>query len=134
MTNVIKVAKSDKDVDSNNPNDFIFHSLYNTFKIIKSDIYEWDSPSAAGEYTTTIAHGLANPACFLLFFNFGDTVSMVLSNISSIAWGETASATPATYVYNAYIDSTNIGFTYRHPLNTNITVGVRYYIFETPLI
>lgn len=38
MEQVVKVAKIGEDARSTDPNDFIFHSSYNTFKIIHEDI------------------------------------------------------------------------------------------------
>lgn len=69
----IRVSKSGKDVlTSTDPNDFIMHSRYNTFKIIETGMGTKTASGGAGDYNQTIALTRPNASCYLLFVQFPD--------------------------------------------------------------
>lgn len=59
MTYVVAVAKIGKRADSTDPNDFIFHSSYNTFKIIKQQTIPLTLAASTNNQTFSISHGLS---------------------------------------------------------------------------
>lgn len=143
MSKIIAVSKSSKNVlTSTDPNDFIFHSAYNTFKILESGTAEFSFGTAAGFYTGTINHSVGNPACFLLFVLMDSQATICVSGQShafdSIDPLIVPSTPPTTsvdrYVDLANITSTTLKFEYCKISNTGTdTIKVKYYIFETPL-
>lgn len=58
MKQVVKVAKIGKDTNSTNPNDYIFHSDYNTFKIIKEGTYSGSHDGSPATQEFSVAHDL----------------------------------------------------------------------------
>ena len=60
MTQIIAVSKAGKDVTViTNPNDFIFHSEYNTLKIIAEPVINQSVPAGTTAIYTLLAHGLS---------------------------------------------------------------------------
>lgn len=125
---VIKIAKSGINADTSlDPNDYIFHSDLNTFKVLKEG-------TAAITYTSdgdyTINHGLSltNEASFDLFLEFPD--------------GYTVKCAGENYVYSrdqqwtvidAIITTTQIKFTLDRISGSDTAITAKYYIYETPL-
>ncbi len=59
MINVISVSKSGKNtLTSTDPNDFIFNSQYNTFKLIVSGTVTAGIPGTVSSYEIDVNHGL----------------------------------------------------------------------------
>ena len=56
MAYAVKVAKIRENVDSTDPNDFIFHSSYNTFKILAEGTLLAQNINSYPK-TITLAHG-----------------------------------------------------------------------------
>jgi hypothetical protein len=122
-----KVSKQGIDaLAATNPNNYIFHSDLNTFKILKEG-------NATINYTTdgvyTFAHGatLSNPTSFLVYMKFPDGKTGVLPGK-----GFLFSYDSSFNVSETYIDTTNIGMYIAGPGSAQ-TLTVKYYIFETPL-
>ncbi len=121
MTQTIQVSKQNKDVLTiTDPNDFIFKSSLNTFKIISSDTVS--GTVNTDPYTITLAHSQSGVPGFYAFCKFPDGYV----------------AMPQEYEYSSYrwwyveADSTNLYFVFKN-YGTVFTPVVRYYIFETPL-
>jgi len=120
---VMKIAKQNIDAStSKDPNDYIFHSDLNTFKIIKE--VETSVSVTGGGGTFTLAHGLVTPASYSIFFKFTDGV--VINGV-----GENANKTQQ--IYNIRMDDTNIKFQVSNTPNATYTLYIKYYIYETPL-
>lgn len=132
MTEILAASKSAKNVlTATDPNDFIFHSSYNTFKILATGIVSISS-SAGTTVTSVIAHGLGTRNGFLLLWNPGDDTNRFHD------------AETATYTANAgthHVDTTHINIVTGHMDSTNLTIEyfcqdtgdtvyVKYYIFE----
>lgn len=125
---VLKVSKTGKNaLTSTDPNDYIFHSDLNTFKIIKEG-------TTTVEYTSnkyyTFSHGasLDDPASFLCFAKFPDGTTELIAGR-----GETWSINYAFVIRDLYIDTSNIGFYLQRLSGSNTDIDIKYYIFETPL-
>ena len=128
MSNEIRLSKSGVNaLTATNPNDFIFHSAYNTFKIIATgtlnQVVNFASP------TLEITHGLSYipiAYCFMkadtndeatstqyMFLETGDYSNVGIDTIRSDA---TKLYIPVRQ-FNAY----------------DVTIKIRYYLFEVPL-
>jgi hypothetical protein len=125
---VFKVSKTGVDAEvSTNPNDYIFHSDLNTFKILKEGV---GNITYTGDGLYTVAHGLSSytPTSSLMFIQFPDGYSAMLPGLG-IAYSRDGE-------FNArmgYIDSTNIAFYLYRVSGSATALKVKYYIFETPL-
>ena len=125
---VFKVSKDGVDAtDSVDPNDYIFHSDLNTFKIIKEGIANITYTS--NQYYT-FAHGasLSDPASFLCFAKFPDGKTQLCAGR-----GQTYSIDYAFLLRDMYIDTSNIGFYLQRFSGSETALTIKYYIFETPL-
>jgi hypothetical protein len=125
MKKVIKVAKNGKDAEtSTDPNDFIFHSDYNTFKIIATGTTSFVLNADVFEVQYfTVAHNLDYTPFVFAFCKFPDgRVGVVGDNqANSNLWFATLE-----------VDATNITFGFANSVGTP-TVYVRYFITEAPL-
>ena len=131
MTKIIAVAKSGKNVlTSTNPNDFIFHSSYNTFKILAEGTLLNQTVNADPK-TFTVAHGLSDAPNFYAFCKFPD--------------GKVAMAGPLSFPYDRdtpvfftgpsftpEADDTNLYFILTKP-GSNYDVDIKWYVFEVAL-
>ena len=131
MTQILAASKLGVNVlTATNPNDFIFHSSYNTFKILAEGIFT--SQTVTGNPTTfTLAHGLGYAPNFYAFCKFPD--------------GKTAMAGPLSFpfdrdtrvfftgpAFTVEADATNLYFIFTKP-SANYDVDFKYYIFEVEL-
>ena len=132
MSNQIRVAKSGKNVlTSTDPNDFIYDSSYNTFKIIETGTQDFTITGvAAREYERTISHSVGNASSFVLFVQFSDGKTTFVLDGNSVSFSGTS---VEGYVRAANISSSVITFTVYKPYADAMSINVRYYIFETPL-
>lgn len=124
----LKVAKSGVDAkQSNSPNDFIFHSDYNTFKIVASDIVT-DTLNFETK-TITVAHGLSYIPLVYAFLK-ADTNDEAISDRYMFL---------VTGIYNnisldlVSTDDTNIYFTVKQFNAQDVDIYIKYYLFEVPL-
>jgi hypothetical protein len=73
MTQVIKVSKQGINVGTaTNPNDFIFDSQYNTFKILNQGTYSPTLGTVGVETKTSVAHGQSTTPFVFAFCKFAD--------------------------------------------------------------
>jgi len=124
----IRLAKSGENaLTATDPNDFIFHSGYNTFKILKQG-KATITYSSDGGYT--IAHGLSSysPTSFASFIKFPDGYTIMTAGTGAVL-----SRNENWLVRDVYIDSTNIGMYIDRLGGSETSLTVAYYIFETPL-
>src|SRR3990167_5165707 len=125
MTFEIRIAKSGKNaLTSTDPNDFIFHSKYNTFKILKEDTLL--SQSVTGDPTTfQIAHGQSIIPAVFAFAKYPDgKVALPQEN-------DYSNGTQKYWLLE--FDTTNIYFLFYKNGSANYSVDINYYIFETPI-
>ncbi len=125
---VIKVSKTGIDAEeTTDPNDFIFHSDLNTFKILKEGNANI-TYTADGDYS--FAHGatLSNPTSFMVFVKFPDGFTVLCAGR-----GRTVSQDSSFLLRDMYMDTSNIGFSMVRFGGTDTALKFKYYIFETPL-
>jgi hypothetical protein len=131
MSYKISVSKSGYSAFSTNPNNFIFHSDYNTFKIISSNSFSFNIPYGGyQEYPTGVVNHNLNYIPFVIAFckyNNG-RVGLVGSLATEIFPTKTVSIT------NLGVDSSAIYFYTVNNTNSNYPIVIRYYIFETPAV
>lgn len=110
----------------NNPNDYLFHSNLNTFKILKEAIVNI-SYTADGQYSFLHNAPNSNPATHFIFVKFPDGYVTFLPG-----WSIVYSKDSNWNIHNTYMDSTKI---YMNIQGTGVatTIPIKYYIFETPL-
>jgi len=127
MATIMAISKAGKDVlNSTDPNDFIFHSAYNTFKIISEPIYTGLTVDADPK-TFTYAHGQSGIPAVYAFAKFPD-------GYVTVPMGkERADVFPYDRYYNVEIDSTNVYLIFYKGSSANYNVDVKLYIFEVPI-
>lgn len=126
MTPLIGISKQGEDVLTiTNPNDFIFNSDYNTFKILSTGLILSQSVPTSGT-VVSVAHGQSGIPSVYAFAKF-PTGEVALP-------GESNKGTNVIGSFeNIEIDNTNIYFIFSSFVGTAYSVGLRYYIFEAPI-
>jgi len=125
MTQQISVSKSGVNVlTATNPNDFIFSSLYNTFKILSTGTYSPVLGTTTGETFTTFSHGQSFIPFVIAFCKFANGRVGVVGDAASNA---------DFWFTNLRVDSTYIGFGYYNNTGGNYQPVFRFYICEPPL-
>lgn len=130
MTQVVKVARIGKSALSLDPRDFIFHSEYNTFKIIKEDSKAAVIPQSQSSYIITQAHGLSFTPLVTAFVN--DNGDVYPANGGSIYLASTKlNTTYNTKLVKITTDATNIKFYFdSRAYGADRTVYIRYFCLE----
>lgn len=131
MNNKIILAKAGIDaLSATDPNDFIFHSDYNTFQITATGTDTFTVTAASTE-TKTIAHGLSyTPAVngFMRRTNSNDT------RIIGVGSFRVETSALNTYkLFSVFADTANVSFEIRNDSSSDQDFIVRYYAFEPPL-
>lgn len=124
---VVAVAKIGKSIQSTDPNDFIFRSDLNTFKITSKGTQTFTVTGSSTEIKS-IAHGLGYiPAVIGFAKKHGSTIvigpSQFLLGI----------LTDNYKLFSVWADATNINFEIRNDSGSNQDIDVRYYTFEIAL-
>lgn len=130
MTQILAVTKSGKNVlTETDPNSFIFHSAYNTFKIIAHGTASVNIGDTGGMSVgqTTVAHGLSYVPFVIGFTKLPISGRVCLS--------EAPEPTSYNVAANGYaIDATNIRFYIgNHLSGATRTFVFSYFICEVPL-
>lgn len=129
MTQIIAVAKAGVNVlTATDPNDFIFHSSYNTFKIIASAVVSFTGV-VPGLFTKTAAHGLSYTPIVDAFMKADSNAEVIRSGFQQFY---TAPYNDVLF-YEVQSDATNVIFTGRNFRAVNVDLTFKYYIFEVPL-
>lgn len=125
----IKVAKAGKDAyTSTNPNDFIFHSGYNTFKIITEGLLS-NQTVDANPKTFTVAHNQSYTPNIYAFAKFPDGKTTTPGS-----WDYTLQpdVSGGYGKFDAEVDATNMYFIFTKPAS-NYNVNIKYYVFEVSI-
>ena len=131
MTSNISIAKAGKNAyTATDPNDFIFHSAYNTFKIIASGIYT-PTITANSTETKTLAHGLDYAPLAHAFAKPDGYSYAILPNES--LYSPVGSAIEIIAFNYLQTDITNITFNIKNNTGSNLDVSLKYFLFEVPL-
>lgn len=124
---VFKVSKQGVNaLSSTNPNDYIFHSDLNTFKILSAG--NLSSQTVNAEPTTfTVAHGQSFTPAVYGFAKFPD------GYVCQAGSKERADNTrPIERYWRLEVDATNIRFIFYKGSTANYNVDIKYYVFESP--
>lgn len=128
MSKEIRLAKAGVNVKTaTNPNDFIFHSAYNTFKIVATGTL-----SQVVNFTTTnieLTHGLSYIPLAHGFMKADTNDEAVSARYMFLQTGD---------YYNVSLntiraDSSKVYFNVSQFNAFNVTIKIRYYLFEVPL-
>lgn len=125
----IKVSKSGVDaLSSTNPNDYIFHSDLNTFKILGEGTI-LNQTVDSNPKVFTLAHGQGSAIAVYGFADFGDGKAVQAGGKARYD-----SVMPVEYYWRIEVDDTYIRFIFYQPEvpPDNYDVDIKYYIFETP--
>ncbi len=127
MTEVIKVSKQGVNVGiATNPNDFIFDSTLNTFKIITQGTYAPTLGTTSVETKTSTAHNQAGTPFVFAFCKYsGGSVGIPGENDGTAGGG--------FWFSNLSVDGTNINFHYLNFTAGNYSPVFSYIICEPPL-
>lgn len=124
---ILKVSKSGVNaLTSVNPNDYIFHSDLNTFKILAEG--KLTSQSVTGDPTIfTVSHGQSQIPAVIGFAKFPD------GYVSQAGSKERADNTaPVERYWRIETDTSNIRFLFYKGGTANYSVDIKYYLFEGP--
>jgi hypothetical protein len=125
----IKVTKQGKDISSTDPNDYIFHSSLNTFKILKEGTtnINYTSGTTGGNYSFNHNAGISNPTSYSVYMKFPDGKTAFLPGQGIVYSYDSNWTVSSTYItatqLQMYIQGTG-----------NAILPIKYYIYETPLI
>lgn len=131
MITAIQVSKAGVDVlgTANVPNDFIFDSRYNTFKILAQGTLALTlGINAFSIQEGTVAHGQSGVPFVIPFCRYSNRVFQPGQIMYT---GGTAPAN-STYFSDLYVDDTYIRFQYGN-VQSGVNVVFKYLIVEPPL-
>jgi hypothetical protein len=129
MTYIIATSKSGKNVLTDaDPNDFIFHSSYNTFKIVDEGSGSFSIPADTSFGEESINHNNGIRRGFLVYFKFPSGKAGYDENKT-----DNTGAVEDVYVSNVSNSANSINFWTRNSKGTAQTVYYKYYLFEVPL-
>lgn len=122
MTQQMRVSKSGFNVlTETNPNNFIFHSLYNTFKIIATGTNSLTI--GTGSTTQSFAHGLSYTPMVLAFVKYSN---------NRVGPPGTKDSANDLWFQNVKADATNVVYEFYNNTGASKSVTMRYYLFEVP--
>lgn len=131
MSYGIRVSKSGYNVlTETDVNNYIFHSDYNTFKIVDSGTGSW-SISASSTETKTITHNYGTRVGFIVFFEHPNSRTTYMEG-----WADDGSSTSDITVNGLprITNSTNsISMSIRNGAGSAKTLKYKYYLFEIPV-
>lgn len=131
MTYIVAVSKIGKRVDSTDPNDFIFHSSYNTFKIVLEGTKSVTLAAATNNQSFTQAHGLRFIPLVDAFAKLStDAVVCRPNGIIIEGWGNKASFFGDVTFNYISADATNITFNLSNADAGTLGVSIRYFCLE----
>lgn len=131
MNQVVKVARIGKNALSLDPRDFIFHSSYNTFKIVLEGTKSVAIPQSQTAYEVTQAHGLEFTPLVTAFCNDDATQVYPCGGGSIYLAGAKVATTYTTKLVKIKTDATNIKFYFdTRAYGADKTVNIRYFCLE----
>lgn len=132
MNPVFKIAKAGVNAEtSTDPNDFIFHSDYNTFKIISQN--KTTITTNSGSNTYTIPHGATRtPPLLVIFIQFPDGKVTMLSSQLIDSYNNAENGGDSHNINSMCWDDTNI-YIYVASVVTGYDISVVWYELEPEL-
>lgn len=129
--NVVAIARIGKAANSTDPNDFIFHSSYNTFKIVVEGTKSITLAAATSNQSFTQAHGLRFIPLVDAFAKQSGFSQVCRPNgILIEGWGKKASFFGDVQFNYVSADATNIIFNFNNADAGTIDVSIRYFCLE----
>ena len=131
MGQVVKVVKIGERTNSTDPNDFIFHSDYNTFKVILEGTKSITLVASTNDQSFTQAHS-QNFIPLVTAFAKRSTASQIFAPNGVDIETFTGGAGFAGDVKFNYVtaDATNITFNFDNAKGTTVAVSIRYFVLE----
>lgn len=129
---VLAVTRIGKDVRSTDPNDFIFHSKLNTFKIIKEATITITLAASTSNQSFTDAHGQTFIPVATAFAKESGVSQVFLPNSDDVnVWGSKLGWTSTGVRFN-YVaaDATNVIFNFDNSNASTKSVSIRYFVLE----
>lgn len=133
MSKVFAVGKAGVDVlTETDPNEFIYHSDYNTFKIITEDTESITVSANANKEVHSVAHGLSFTPLVSAFAKESTRDGVFLPNSDNYYYINFIAPMNSTGLRFNYVqsDATNIYFVFTESNGTARTVTVKYYCLE----
>jgi hypothetical protein len=130
MNQAVKVAKIGKNALSTDPNDFIFHSSYNTFKIILEGTKSVTLLASTNDQTFSQPHGLFFIPLVTAYAKESSTV-FAPNTYNCTGYGSKAGLFSSGVEFN-YItaDATNINFNFDNTNTGTRAISIRYFCLE----
>ena len=127
----VRVAKKGLSALSTDPNDFVFHSSYNTFKIIAEASKSITVVASTADQTFTQAHNLEFIPLVHAFAK-RDSASQVFApnGIDVEIWGAKLGMSGDITFNYVQADATNVMFNFDSIDGSNVDVTVRYFLLE----
>lgn len=130
---IVAVAKPGKNVlTATDPNDFIFHSNYNTFKIILEGTLGITIPASTTSTVFTQTHGLSFTPLVTAFAKQNTAARVLTPNGKDISgFGVSAGIIEQGVDFlSVASDSTTMYFTFANSNGTTRAVTIKYYCLE----
>jgi len=129
MTYIIAVSKTGYNVlTETDPNLFIFHSSYNTFKILAQGTASHTIPASTTGSIKNIAHGKSFKPFVFIFIKWADGKTGMLQS------AKLGTSSGYDNIYNAWasVNGTNIVINFDNLSGSNEAVTIAYVICEAP--
>lgn len=131
MEQVVKVAKIGKNAFSSDPNDFIFHSSYNSFKIIEEITKIVTLAASTNNQSFTDPHGLQFIPLIAAFAKRTGVSQVFLPNgIDVELWGAKLGMVGDVKFNYVAADNTNAIFNFDNAKVSTVEVSIRYFLLE----
>jgi len=131
MTRIVALAKLTKNVFSTDPNDFIFNSLYNTFKIVVEGTKSVTLAASTNNQTFSQAHGLGYVPLVDAFAKRTSASQVFKPNgIDVELWGAKAGMIGDIRFNYVQADITNIYFNFNNAKGSTVDLNIRYFALE----
>lgn len=127
------VAKNGVNAElTTDPNDFVFHSDFNTFKIIVEATKEITLSASTANQSFTQAHNQKFIPLVHAFAKESTKAQVFLANSGNVdLWGAKLGTTDTGVIFNyVQADDTNIIFNFDNDNGSSITVYIRYFVLE----
>lgn len=132
MTRIIALSKIGRNVYSLNPNDFVFNSLYNGFKILLETTMPITLVASTNNQTFTMAHALnMNPLVDAFAKRSGASQVFKPNGIDVELWGSKLGMTGDIKFNYVQADGTNLIVNFNNAKATPVDVAVRCFCLES---
>lgn len=132
MTRIIALCRLTKNVFSLEPNDFVFNSLYNTFKIILEGTKSITLAASTNNQIFTQAHGLTFVPLMDGFAKRTSASQVFKPNATDVElWGVKLGMVGDIDFNYIEADDTNIYMNFDNRKGSTVAINVRYFCLES---